>query len=355
MISSLFNQSLAMTTCSTQQSLLLDALHCCNESRPPVWLMRQAGRHLPAYRALRAKYSFLELCHQPELIAEVTQMPILEYQMDAAILFSDILVVPEAMGVGVRFEDSVGPIIERPLMTSADIDALPAPDLNLLDYVRKGIIGTKEQLDVSLIGFCGAPFTIASYMIEGKSNRHFKKTKQWMLADPVGFHCLLQKIADWSIAYLNMQIDAGVQAVQIFDSWANALADEQFKEFSLYYLNYILKGINSRVPAILFCRGSSIFYPHLAKLQPNAIGLDWNCAIAEVRKHVPYPIALQGNLDPDFLYAPLPRIKAEVNRLLTSMKGDPGFIFNLGHGVMPDVSIAAVRTVVDTVKAWVNG
>jgi uroporphyrinogen decarboxylase len=334
-------------------SLLLDALQCSNNSRPPIWLMRQAGRHLAKYRALRNKYSFLELCHHPELIAEVTMMPILEYGMDAAILFSDILVVPEAMGVGVRFEDSVGPIIERPVVTQKDIDSLPAPDVHLLQFVKEGILATKKQLkDIPLIGFCGAPFTVASYMIEGKSSKNFKLTKKMMLENPEGFHALLRKIADWSIVYLNMQIEAGVQAVQIFDSWANALASRQFQEFSLDYLDYILKGIGNNVPTILFCRGSSVFYPMLAQLKPSAIGLDWNCSIAEVRKAVGYSIALQGNLDPDILYAPIPKIKEEVHHLLDSMRGDRGFIFNLGHGVSPDMTVEAVRTVVECVKGY---
>lgn len=332
------------------QSLLMNALNCSNMDRPPIWIMRQAGRHLPQYRDLRSKYSFLELCHQPELIAEVTMMPIREYGMDAAILFSDILVIPEAMGVGVRFEDSIGPIIDRPITCLKDIQNLPDPDISLLNYVREGILATNQQLDVPLIGFCGAPFTVASYMIEGKSSKNFKQTKKMMLSQPEVFHALLRKIADWSIAYLKMQIDAGVKAVQIFDSWANALAPRQFQEFSLHYLDYILKGIGHKVPTILFCRGSSVFYPLMAQIKPSAIGLDWNCSMTEVRHHIGYPIALQGNLDPDILYAPIPKIKAEVNHLLDSMRGDRGFIFNLGHGVTPDVPVEAVRTVVECVK-----
>ena len=331
--------------------LLLRALHCQNKAGPPVWLMRQAGRHLATYRALRKRYSFLQMCHEPELIEQVTKLPIDAYQMDAAILFSDILVVPEAMGVGLRFEDQVGPIIERPILTRADIDALPSPDLSKLQYVADGIIRLKKQLKVPLIGFCGAPFTVASYMIEGKSSRDLKKTKQWMLKDPQGFHLLLKKIADWSSVYLQMQIDAGVDAVQIFDSWANALSHYSFREFSYFYLNDLLNQIrHNKTPVILFCRGSSVFAPQLAELNPSAIGLDWNCRIGDMRHLIPPTIALQGNLDPDVLYASLATIEKEVDRILDEMEGDAGFIFNLGHGVTPDVSEEAVRTLVNCVK-----
>jgi uroporphyrinogen decarboxylase len=332
--------------------LFLQALQCRNTSGPPVWLMRQAGRHLASYRALRQRYSFLEMCHNPDLITEVTLLPIKAYEMDAAVLFSDILVVAEAMGVGLRFEDNLGPLIERPIMTRQEIEALPPPDLSKLQFVAQGIRQLKSQLQVPLIGFCGAPFTVASYMIEGKTSRNFKKTKSWMLRDPEGFHALLKKIADWSIAYLKLQIEAGVDAIQIFDSWANALAHHSFREFSLVYLKYLLEGIHATgIPTLLFCRGSSVFAPQLAELKPAGIGLDWNCQMMQMRRLIPHSIALQGNLDPDILYAPLPRLESEVQRLLEEMEGDRGFIFNLGHGIAPDVSEEAVKTLVDCVKS----
>jgi uroporphyrinogen decarboxylase len=332
--------------------LLLRALRCCNMTRPPVWLMRQAGRHLLEYRRLRERYSFLEMCHHPELIAEVTLMPVKTYEVDAAILFSDILVIPEAMGLGLRFEDNIGPIIERPITSQADLKVLPERcDLTRLDYVFQGIKQVKPLLNVPLIGFCGAPFTVASYIIEGRSSRDLKKTKQWMFRDPSSFHKLLDIIADWSIEYLRQQIHAGVDAVQLFDSWANFLAHRQFQEFSSRYLKKIIDGIRSTgTPTILFCRGSSVFAPDLAELSPSAVGLDWNCSLANIRKIIPAPIALQGNLDPDLLYAPFARIEREVSALLDAMSADPGYIFNLGHGVHPDVPEDAVRTVIQTVK-----
>jgi uroporphyrinogen decarboxylase len=335
--------------------LFLQALHCRNSSsRVPIWLMRQAGRHLASYRALRARYSFLEMCHEPDLIASVTQLPLNAYQMDAAILFSDILVIPEAMGVGLRFEDKVGPIIERPLGAIEDIQQLPLPhDISTLNFVAKGIQQLIPQLQVPLIGFCGAPFTMASYMIEGKSSRDLKKTKLWMLTNPESFHSLLSLLAKWAIAYLRLQITAGVQAIQIFDSWANALAHSQFREFSLFYLKQIIEGIrDTGVPVILFCRGSSVFAPQLATLQPAGISLDWNCRVSSIREQVPTSIALQGNLDPDLLYAPLSVLEQEAKSIVADMKGDQGFIFNLGHGIAPDVTETAVKKLVDSVRAF---
>jgi len=333
--------------------LFLQALHCRNTSRPPVWLMRQAGRYMSSYRALRQKYSFLQMCHDPELIVETTLLPINTFDMDAAILFSDILVIPEAMGVGLHFEEQKGPVIERPVVDQNSIDLLPDPDISKLKYVAQGIVELKKQLKVPLIGFCGAPFTVASYMIEGQTSKDHKKTKRWMVKDPEGFHALLKKIADWTAAYLRMQIEAGVDAIQIFDSWANALSHHSFLEFSLAYLKLLLDSVNTtprKPPVILFCRGSSVFAPYLAQIQPAGIGLDWNCHMASMRKQVPRSIALQGNLDPDILHAPLPRLELEVKQILQEMKGDRGFIFNLGHGVTPDVPEEAIRTLVDCVK-----
>lgn len=333
-------------------SIFLNALHCKNEERPPVWLMRQAGRHLASYRRLREKYTFLEMCHHPELIAEVTLLPIKAYGVDAAILFSDILVIPEAMNVGLHFEESLGPIIDRPLASLLDILSLPPiEEVERLKYVAEGIRCLKPQLQVPLIGFCGAPFTVASYMIEGKTSRDLKKTKQWMYRDPESFHLLLDTIADWSIAYLLMQIEAGVQAIQIFESWASVLTQEHFIEFSLRYLKKMAHVLREKnIPLILFGKGSSLFGPLMVEAQPHGIALDWNCQLSEMREKIPYPTALQGNLDPYLLYAPLERIEKETNKLLDSMEGDTGFILNLGHGVLPDVREEAVKTLVSTVQ-----
>lgn len=334
------------------ENLFLDALACRNTSRPPIWMMRQAGRHLPSYRAIRQRYSFLEMCHSPDLIEEITLLPIKTYDLDAAILFSDILVVPEAMGMGLRFEDKIGPLFENPLSNELQINKLSSSsDLSKLQFVADGISRLRKSLSIPLIGFCGAPFTVASYMIEGRSSPDLKKTKQWMFQNPASFHRLLQKITDWSIAYLQMQIQAGVQAIQLFDSWANSLAHYQFREFCLPYLKKILEGIRPlQIPSILFCRGSSVFAEQLSELNPSAISLDWNCKLSDVRKKISPLIALQGNLDPHILYAPISKIEEEANRLMNEMEGDQGFIFNLGHGIFPDVSQEAVQTLVSCVK-----
>lgn len=331
--------------------LLLDALKCKNKSRPPIWLMRQAGRYMPEYRALRAKHTFLEMCHHPELIAEVTQLPLRTFGLDAAILFSDILVIPEALGVGLRFDEGIGPIIERPLRDKQGVEQLPKTSMkDHLSYVTEGIKLLLPELKVPLIGFSGAPFTLASYMIEGGGSRDLRKTKQWMVRDPESFHQLLSKLADCVIEYLNMQIDAGVQALQLFDSWAHFLSHDHFDEFSAAYMQKILKGIKPNVPVIVFCRGSSIFAEQLAAIKPAAVSLDWQCDLAKVRQKLGPQICLQGNLDPDILYAPESVIRKEANALLRKMKGDPGFIFNLGHGMNPDMSPDAVKALVDAVK-----
>lgn len=333
--------------------LLIEALYCRNQARAPVWLMRQAGRYMPEYRALRFKYSFLEMCHTPELIAEITQQPLKAFGMDAAILFSDILVIPEALGMGLRFDDAAGPVIERPLESAVDVSNLPKVDLReALDYVVQGIKLLHPSLNVPLIGFCGAPFTLASYMIEGKTSRDLRKTKQWMLRDPVSFHALLNRLADEAVAYLTMQVEAGVEAVQIFDSWAGVLGHAQFCEFSLAYLKKITDKIKSKVPVILFCKGASVFASDLVQANPSAISMDWNAPLSRLRPMIPPSIAIQGNLDPDILYAPLPRLRQEVKALLDTMKGDPGYIFNLGHGITPEVPVEAVRELVDCVKGY---
>jgi uroporphyrinogen decarboxylase len=315
--------------------------------------MRQAGRYMPEYRALRAKHSFLQMCHEPDLIAEVTLLPIHRFKMDAAILFSDILMIPEALGLGLRFDDGVGPIIERPVRDSNDVKKLPMINATeQLKFVSQGIKNLLPQLKVPLIGFCGAPFTVASYMIEGASSKNLKLTKKWMLQEPNGFHSLLDHIANCSIDYLNMQIDAGVHALQIFDSWTNFLAHSQFREFSLEYIKRILGGLKKKeIPVIVFCKGSSAFAHQISELVPAGISIDWNSDISQIRKSVSSKIALQGNLDPDILYAPIPVIQKEVKKILDSMKNDPGFIFNLGHGIFPDISCDAVQVLVETVHS----
>ncbi|MDB6081806.1 MAG: hemE [Chlamydiia bacterium] len=327
-------------------NLLLKALKAENfGKRPPVWLMRQAGRYMASYQKLREKHSFLGLCREPELIAEVTELPIKEFGFDAAILFSDILLITEALGAHLHFEEGKGPILQPTLESGADVEKLYGRSaMPLLSHVVDGVRLLKERLDVPLIGFAGAPFTVASYMIEGKSTRDFAKTKKWMFNDPKSFHELLTIIADMTADYLNHLIDAGCDAIQLFDSWAHVLPAKQCEEFSFYYMRRIQLKLKS-CPLILFCRGSSIFYEGLAALSPQGIGLDWQCDIAAVRKKLPQ-IVLQGNLDPDILLADSHVVEKEVKSLLEKMRGDPAFIFNLGHGILPTTPEKNVKTLV---------
>ncbi len=321
-------------------SSFLAALHCRNRGRPPVWIMRQAGRYMPEYRALRKKYSFKEMIRTPEIAAEVTLMPIKQFGMDAAIIFSDILTIPEALGCPFEFHEGVGPVFEKP-MTPQGVRDLSA--INSLNYVGQAIRMVKPELDVPLLGFCGAPFTVASYMAGG-----IKQAKKWLFQSPDSFHKLLDIITTASIDYLNMQIHAGIDAFQIFESWSCSLGYPQLQEFSFPYMKRIIDA--SSVPVILFGKGTSGCIRDLAALTPHALSLDWNCDLLAVRGQVPEGIALQGNLDPHVLYGSAETIRRECRQLLDKMRHDKGFIFNLGHGILPDISPDAVKVLVDTVK-----
>jgi len=325
----------------------LNALHCRNKGRPPVWIMRQAGRYLPEYRELRSNYSFHEMTHRPELAAEVTLMPIQRYEFDAAIIFSDILVIPEALGFPFEFVDGVGPILGEPV-TPQDVPHLK--EQNSLQFVAEAIKLVKSKLSVPLLGFCGAPFTIASYMIEGGSSRDLKKTKQWLFQDPKSFHELLEILTESIIRHLKLQVEAGVDAVQLFESWAIHLGLSQLREFSFPYLQRIFREVD--VPTLVFGRGTAAYVDELAELGPNGISVDWSCDISQIRKKIPQNVALQGNLDPHILYASPDTIRQECRKILASMENDPGFIFNLGHGILPDIPTESVKTLVETIKEF---
>lgn len=326
----------------------LDALAGTNNARPPVWLMRQAGRYLPEYRKMREKHPFWQMCHQPELIAEVTQMPIRRYGFDAAILFSDILIVLPLLGHSVRFEEGRGPIIERPVRNAGDVAALLQESVEeTLTCVSQGISLLKQELTVPLIGFCGGPFTIASYLIEGGSSQDLKHTRQWMYRDPESFHRLLQTITSVCKSYLALQSAAGVDAIQIFDTWAHVLPTAQFEQFALSYVRQLVQSVSK--PVTLFCRHASLFADQLLAVRPAAISLDWNCNVWQQRRRLGSDVALQGNLDPYLLFAPKATIQNEVNRLLDHMEGDRGFIFGLGHGILPETPLESVETLMECV------
>lgn len=334
--------------------LFLKALRCQNSSRPPVWLMRQAGRYMQDYRKMREKHSFWEMVSEPELAKKVTLMPIKTFGMDAAILFSDILVIPNAMGSKVNFVDGVGPIFEKPLSTVQEVEKIRIPHVeDSLAHVFSTIRALREELRTPLIGFCGAPFTIASYMIEGKSSKDFKKTKEFLFHEPKSFHALLDKITTFSIDYLLAQIKAGVQAVQIFDSWANVLSHSHFEECSSFYLKKIIEALQpTGIPLLFFCRGGLSFSSLIVPLAPQGISLDWTVNLRAAREVIPKTIALQGNLDPSLLLAPLKVLEQHVSASLKSMRGDPGYIFNLGHGVLPETPVDSVKFMIDQIKEF---
>ena len=322
---------------------LLNALRGENTGRPPVWLMRQAGRYLPEYQVLRKKHSLWQLFHEPELACQVTHQPLEILGVDAAILFSDILVIAEAFGLKLHFPEGRGPLIEPCVTSQSDLEIGDVAET--LSYVTKTITLLKPTLKVPLIGFCGGPFTVASYMIGD-----MEKTKAWIARDPDSFHALLAKITQASIAYLQMQERAGVDAIQIFDSWAGTLPHAQFLDFSCKYLKEIIAALT--VPTIVFCRGSSLLAKDLIQLGSAGISFDWQRPLQEIRKDVPAHISVQGNLDPEILKMSPDIVERETRALLDSMRGDPGFIANLGHGVLPGTPVENVKLFVSTITTW---
>ncbi|SMC53385.1 uroporphyrinogen decarboxylase [Pedobacter africanus] len=336
-------------------TLFLDAAFSKQTERPPVWMMRQAGRFMPEYWEIKNKYSFLEMCKTPEIAADVTMLPVDLLGIDAAILFSDILVTGEAMGGDLSFTQGVGPKFANPVRTLKDVDALEVDVVDRLQYVADAIKVIQQRLNgsIPLIGFAGAPFTVMSYLVEGGSSKDFKLTKLLMHNQPDVAHKLLAKIAKVTADYLNLQIAAGVNAIQIFDSWALALSWNDYQEFSHRYINEIIANLNRKdIPVISFCKGSSVFAPIMAEAKPDVVSIDWNADLLNIKKSLPAGIAVQGNLDPHILYADQPVIKKEILRLFERMRGENGFIFNLGHGIMPDIPFDNVKYAIEVIKAF---
>ena len=338
-----------------RDSLLIKAAFSENTERPPVWMMRQAGRFMKEYWDIKNKYSFLEMCKTPEIAADVTMLPVDLLGIDGAILFSDILVTGEAMGGDLSFHAGTGPKFANPVRTQADVDNLETDVMPRLQYVADAIKVIQQRLNgkIPLIGFAGAPFTVMSYLVEGGSSKDFKLTKLLLHNQPELAHQLLAKIATVTADYLNLQIAAGVNAVQIFDSWAQALAWDDYKEFSHKYIAEIISKLNRKdIPVISFCKGSSVFAPLMAEAKPDVISIDWNVDLSDIKKRLPKGIAVQGNLDPHILYADKKVIKERIYRLFDRMKGEDGFIFNLGHGIMPDIPFDHVKYAVDIIKEY---
>jgi uroporphyrinogen decarboxylase len=315
--------------------------------------MRQAGRYLPEYRAIRATTDFLTLCKTPELASEVTVQPVDIIGVDAAILFSDILVIPEAMGMPLEIVESKGPVFDTPVRSLDAVRQLNTDGVtDRLQYVMDAIKLTKEKLAgrVPLIGFSGAPWTLATYMIEGKGSKNFDTVKRFMYAEPAATHELLQMLADAVVDYLNAKIRAGCDAVQIFDTWAGILSPTDLEEFSLRYIRYICERLETNgAPVIVFAKGVNA-WDSLADLKCDVVGLDWTQDIGAVRERIGGRKALQGNLDPCVLFAPLGRIKQEVERILANYGSGEGHIFNLGHGILPTTPVENTKYLVSCVK-----
>ena len=336
-----------------KNDLILRAARGEKTDRTPVWLMRQAGRILPEYRAVREKMGgFKELVKTPEFACEVTIQPVDILGVDAAIIFSDILVIPEAMGLNYEMVESKGPWFEKTIKSRHDIDALRIVNGEELRYVTDAIQLTKKELNgrVPLIGFAGAPWTIFSYMIEGKGSKTFSMAKKFLYTNPEDAHVLLQKITTSTINYLKTQVAAGADMLQLFDSWAGILSPEQYQEFSLKYISQICDAINE-VPMTVFAKGAFFAREQMGNLNCATIGLDWNMGIEESRKLIGPNKTLQGNMDPCLLYSNYATIKSETEKMLRAF-GPHRHIANLGHGVYPDIDKDHVRCFVDTVKEF---
>ncbi|MBF0785523.1 uroporphyrinogen decarboxylase [Muribacter muris] len=327
----------------------------------PVWMMRQAGRYLPEYKATRAEAGdFMSLCRNADLACEVTLQPLRRYALDAAILFSDILTIPDAMGLGLSFGVGEGPKFARPIECQADIANLPIPDPEQeLQYVMNAVRTIRRELkgEVPLIGFSGSPWTLATYMVEGGSSKAFTKIKKMLYAEPHLLHALLDKLAESVILYLNAQIKAGAQAVMVFDTWGGVLAHRDYREFSLRYMHKIVDGLireneGRQVPVTLFTKGGGLWLEAIAETGCDAIGLDWTVDIADARRRVGHKVALQGNMDPSVLYADPVRIEQEVQQILADFGAGSGHVFNLGHGIHQDVPTESPKVLVDAIHRF---
>ena len=344
-----------MTADTGRSSRLLNALALRPADCTPIWCMRQAGRSLPEYRSLRERHTFLDICRNPELTAQVTMQPVQRLGVDAAILFADIVTPLIGIGLEIDLVESVGPVVARPIASATDVDALrtlePATDIAaLLAAIRLIRTELKSSAGVPLIGFAGAPFTLASYLIEGRASRDFKRTKKMMYSEPELWRRLMTKLADMIAAYLLAQIDAGVQAVQLFDSWAGALSPSDYVTFAQPYTSHIFEAIKRKgVPAINFSTGTAGYLETVAATGGSTVGVDWRVPLNDAWERIGFDRGIQGNLDPMVLLGAAETLDVEVRRVLAESAGRPGHVFNLGHGVHPDTPVDNLRRLVEVV------
>jgi uroporphyrinogen decarboxylase len=329
---------------------------CRREPTPftPIWLMRQAGRYQPEYRALRERFSFIELCKNSDLAAEVTLLPVQQLGVDAAIIFADILLILEPLGIGFHFSKDDGPRIDKPVRTVADVNAV-ASSIDAdesLGYVMQAIRKTRSGLParVPLIGFAGAPFTLASYVIEGAGSREYMHTKALMYGDSGAWHALMEKLQTALVTYLNAQVSAGAQALQLFDSWVGCLSPNDYEQYVAPHMRKLFAGLDKRVPVIHFGTGNPALYPNMKATGGDVIGLDFRCELGATWDALgDSEVAVMGNLDPYSLLAPIPELQRRIRHVLDGARGRPGHIFNLGHGIFPQAGVDRARALVDYV------
>jgi uroporphyrinogen decarboxylase len=337
-----------------KNDLFLKALKGETLERPPVWMMRQAGRYLPDFMTLKAKYDFFTRCQTPELATEITIMPIDQIEPDAAILFSDILVVLQAMQIPVEMKDGVGPWIPNPIRSTEDVAQSIVPDIHEhLGYVLDAIKMTKQALNerVPLIGFAGSPWTLLCYAVQGQGSKNFDIAKGFCFSQPQAAHSLLQKITDTTIAYLKEKVRAGVDAVQIFDSWGGLLSPEDYQIFSWPYIQQIVTVLKNEAPVIVFGKGCWFALNEMGRSGASALGVDWTCSARNARYLSGGTITLQGNFDPSRLLSPIPKIKKDVHKMITEF-GKDKYIVNLGHGILPNIPVDHAKAFVDAVKEY---
>jgi len=337
-----------------KNNLYLRALNGEIVERPPVWMMRQAGRYLPEFQEIKKKYDFFTRCQTPELAAEITVQPIRRYGMDAAILFSDILVIPQAMNIEVEMKNGIGPWLPNPIRTLQDVEKVIVPDIDeTLGYVMDAIKLTKEMLndEIPLIGFAGSPWTILCYCIQGQGSKNFDKAKEFCFTQPLAAHLLLQKITDTTIAYLKKKVASGVNAVQVFDSWGGMLSPKDYQEFSWQYINQIIEALKEHAPVIAFGKGCWFALEDMSKSNASALGVDWTITPEWARKLTGGNITLQGNFDPTRLFSPPAEIKKQVKTMIDAF-GKDKYIVNLGHGILPNIGLEHAKAFIDAVKEY---